>query len=112
MERIFVTVVNMSIAASWVITAILLVRLILRRAPKKYSYVLWAAAGFRLCCPVSFKLPGNICRSVCRTACRCRSAELCQRNGTDMAYVDVDIHCSGHRVIYQIETQNGYCLQT
>ena len=36
MERIFVTVVNMSIAASWVIAAILLVRLILRRAPKVF----------------------------------------------------------------------------
>ncbi len=112
MERIFVTVVNMSIAASWVIAAILLVRLILRRAPKKYSYVLWAAVGFRLCCPVSFKLPGNICRSDCRAACRYRSDEPCQRNGTDMAYGDVGIHCSGHRVIYQIETQNGHCPKT
>ena len=60
MERVFVTVVNMSIAASWVIAAILLARLIVGRAPKKHSYALWAAAGFRLCCPVSFKLPVSI----------------------------------------------------
>ena len=54
MEKFFLNVLNMSFAASYVILAILLLRLLLNKAPKKYSYVLWSAAAFRLCCPVSF----------------------------------------------------------
>ncbi|MGN1004466.1 MAG: M56 family metallopeptidase [Oscillospiraceae bacterium] len=54
MVAVFGKILNMSITAGWVILAILLVRLLLRKAPKKYSYVLWSAAAFRLCCPVSF----------------------------------------------------------
>ncbi|MBQ8509264.1 MAG: hypothetical protein IJ493_05080 [Clostridia bacterium] len=60
MEGGFVTILNMSIAASWVILAILAVRLALARAPKKFSYWLWIAAGFRLCCPVGVKLPFSL----------------------------------------------------
>lgn len=55
MEDIFIKVLNMSITASYVIIAIMLIRLLLKKAPKKYSYALWAVAAFRLCCPVSFK---------------------------------------------------------
>ena len=55
MEQVFVTVLNMSGTGAIVICAILLLRLALRRAPKKYSLWLWAAAGFRLLCPVSFR---------------------------------------------------------
>ena len=32
----------------------LLLRLLLKKAPRRYSYALWSAAAFRLCCPVSF----------------------------------------------------------
>ena len=53
MEKIFLKVLNMSATASIVIFAVLLMRLLLRKAPKKYSYWLWAVVGFRLCCPVS-----------------------------------------------------------
>lgn len=54
MDSVFLKLLNMSITASYVILAILLMRLLLRKAPKKYSYLLWSAAAFRLCCPVSF----------------------------------------------------------
>ncbi|MBO5022854.1 MAG: hypothetical protein J6D11_00845 [Clostridia bacterium] len=54
MREIFFTVLNMSITASYVILAILLVRLFLRKLPKKFSYALWSVAAFRLCVPVSF----------------------------------------------------------
>ena len=53
MEKVFLRVLNMSATASIVILAVLLMRLLLRKAPKKYSYGLWAVVGFRLCCPVS-----------------------------------------------------------
>lgn len=55
MTALFRTVLNMSITGSWVILAVLLARLLLKRAPKSISYALWAVAGFRLCCPISFE---------------------------------------------------------
>lgn len=54
MTAFFRTVLDMSITGSWVILAVMLARLLLKRAPKWLSYGLWAVAGFRLCCPVSF----------------------------------------------------------
>ena len=53
MHRLFPIVCNMSLTASVVILAILAVRLLLRRAPKVFSYALWAVVLFRLLCPVS-----------------------------------------------------------
>ena len=47
-------ILNMSLTGSLVILAVLAARLLLRRAPKVFSYVLWAAVLFRLLCPVSF----------------------------------------------------------
>lgn len=53
MEVVFQTVLQMSVRASLVILAVLVVRLLLKKAPRKYSYLLWAVVGFRLICPVS-----------------------------------------------------------
>ena len=55
MENLFLRVLNMSISAAAVIAVVVILRLFLRSAPKKWRYLLWSAAGFRLCCPVSFK---------------------------------------------------------
>jgi len=55
MEKLFLEILGMSLTASVVIVAVLVIRLLLKRAPKQYSYLLWAAVGFRLCCPVSFR---------------------------------------------------------
>ena len=53
MTAIFERVLNMSLTSSIVIAVVLLVRLLLRRAPKIYSYMLWAVVLFRLLCPIS-----------------------------------------------------------
>lgn len=50
----FKPILNMSITASYVILAIIIIRILFSRLPKKYSYVLWSAAAFRLCVPISF----------------------------------------------------------
>ena len=55
MDSIFLKVLNMSTGTCYVIAAVLIARLLLRRAPKIYSYLLWAVVGFRLCCPFSFR---------------------------------------------------------
>ncbi len=58
LSTIFLKILNMSITASYVILAVLLVRLCIRllfpEVPKKYSYWLWIVVAFRLICPWSF----------------------------------------------------------
>lgn len=55
MESLFIRILNMSYFASWVIVFVIIVRLFFRKAPKKYSYLLWIIPLFRLLCPISFK---------------------------------------------------------
>jgi|GEM_PF-2120777 len=54
LETVLLKILDMSITASYVIMAVLLVRLLLKHAPKVFSYALWSVAAFRLVCPVSF----------------------------------------------------------
>lgn len=53
--QLFLQIINMSITASYVILAVLVIRFRLKKAPKKYSYALWSVVAFRLCCPISFQ---------------------------------------------------------
>lgn len=55
LENIFLQLLNMSLTASFIIFAVLVVRLFLRKAPKVFSYALWAVVLFRLVCPFSFE---------------------------------------------------------
>ena len=55
MTNLFLTILNMSITGAFVIAAICLARLPLKRAPKLISYCLWAVAGFRLAFPFSIE---------------------------------------------------------
>ena len=50
---VFSTVLNMSITAGIAILFVLVARLLLKKAPKVFSYALWAVVLFRLLCPVS-----------------------------------------------------------
>ncbi len=56
MVRLFVTVLNMSVKASVCILAVMLIRLMIQRAPKIFSYLLWAVVLVRLICPVTFQV--------------------------------------------------------
>lgn len=53
LHTIFSVVLHMSLTGSIAILVILLARLMLKRAPKIFSYALWAVVLFRLLCPVS-----------------------------------------------------------
>lgn len=55
MDKLFLTILNMSLTGAFVIAVICLVRLPLKKAPKIISYCLWAAAGFRLVFPYSIR---------------------------------------------------------
>lgn len=54
MEALFLKILNMSITASYIILAVMFIRMLLKKTPKKYSYLLWSVVLFRLICPVSF----------------------------------------------------------
>lgn len=54
LQDVFTTVLNMSITASYAAAGVTLVRFALRKAPKIFSYALWAVVLFRLICPFSF----------------------------------------------------------
>lgn len=54
MEALFLKVLNMSVTAAYVAAFVFVLRLLLERAPKWISYVLWSLVLFRLICPVSF----------------------------------------------------------
>lgn len=45
MSRIFSGVLQMSIAAAWMIPVVMVLRLLLKRAPKWVNLVLWGACG-------------------------------------------------------------------
>ena len=54
METVFQTLLRMSLTGGAVILVVLLARLALMKAPKKFAYALWAVVLFRLLCPVSY----------------------------------------------------------
>lgn len=56
--ELFPKIFNMSVTASIIILAVLAVRLLLRKAPRVFSYLLWGVVLFRLLCPVS--LPSRL----------------------------------------------------
>ena len=53
MSEVFLKIVNMSFAASWIVLAILLLRLPLKKAPKWITVLLWGMVAVRLICPFS-----------------------------------------------------------
>jgi len=55
MNELFLHMVNMSIAASWLVLAVLILRLVLKKAPKWVKVLLWGSVAIRLLCPFSFE---------------------------------------------------------
>lgn len=55
MDTFFLKVLNMSITASWLILALVVLRPLLKKAPKWLTCFLWSLAGLRLLFPFSIK---------------------------------------------------------
>ena len=51
LEKVFGIVCNLSLVGSYCILLVLVARLVLRRAPRWCSYLLWGIVFLRLCCP-------------------------------------------------------------
>jgi beta-lactamase regulating signal transducer with metallopeptidase domain len=54
LSDLFLVFLNMSGTAGFAALFVMAARLALKRAPKRFSYVLWAVVLFRMLCPVSF----------------------------------------------------------
>lgn len=54
LQDIFVSILNMSITASYAALFVFALRLLLRKAPKGISYAMWSVVLLRAVCPVSF----------------------------------------------------------
>ncbi|MGN0518423.1 MAG: M56 family metallopeptidase, partial [Acutalibacteraceae bacterium] len=60
MSEIFLQIINMSISASWIVLAVLLLRLLFKKAPKWISVLLWGIVAVRLICPFSIESPFSL----------------------------------------------------
>uniref|UniRef100_UPI004055EED4 M56 family metallopeptidase n=1 Tax=Acetatifactor sp. TaxID=1872090 RepID=UPI004055EED4 len=52
MTQLFEIIYDMSCSASFCVLLIVLMRFLLKKMPKKYSYLLWGIVGIRLICPI------------------------------------------------------------
>ncbi len=57
MTNVFISVVNMSITASILVLLVFFLRLVLKRAPRWISVLLWGLVAVRLVCPITFESP-------------------------------------------------------
>lgn len=55
MADVFIKTLNMGIAAGWLIVAVVVLRVLVKRAPKRFRLLLWAVVGLRLVLPVSIE---------------------------------------------------------
>src|SRR5690554_4533151 len=64
MTSLFIKVLNLSITASYAALVVLLVRLLLKKSPKIFSYILWSVVLFRLTCPFHFNSPLSLLKPI------------------------------------------------
>ena len=55
MSEVFLKILNMSIAANWLVPVVLLLRVFLKKSPKWVFVLLWGFVAVRLICPVSIE---------------------------------------------------------
>ena len=55
MDSVFIKLLNMSLTASWLVLAVIILRFLLKKAPKWIMGVLWGFVAIRLICPFSLE---------------------------------------------------------
>ncbi|MBQ6898246.1 MAG: hypothetical protein IJN70_04635 [Clostridia bacterium] len=55
MDTVFLKILNMSISSCWIVLVVILLRFVLKKAPKWINCVLWGIAGLRLILPFSLE---------------------------------------------------------
>ncbi len=100
MSEFFLSVVQMSFTASIVIVAVMLTRLLLRKAPKFFSYSLWAVVLFRLLCPFSIESAIGILPDI---SSQSTVATTTQRTFLDVLPVDSEYYDYTHNDYQQVD---------
>ena len=99
MERIFLTILNMSLTASYCIAVVILLRFLLKKQPKIFSYLLWSVVLFRLLCPFSLSSSYSLMRMdtdlILGNSVAMRSAGNMEEDGTDAGNEQMDIQENG-----------------
>ncbi len=57
MNTLFLKIIHMSISASWLVLAVLILRLVLKKAPKWVNVLLWGIVAVKLTCPFAIESP-------------------------------------------------------
>ena len=57
MDKIFLQLLNMSAAAGWLVLAVMVLRLFMKKAPRWLTCVLWGMVAVRLLCPFFLESP-------------------------------------------------------
>lgn len=89
MENIFFKLVNMSLAASVVAAVVIILRLVLRKAPKRISVVLWLLVALRLILPFSIESSFSLMPSYAVTPQGVVSYEKTEINSTPTDVITV-----------------------
>lgn len=100
-------VFNMSVTASIMIIAVLIVRIVLRKSPKIFSYVLWGAVLFRLLCPVSLSSQWSILNVFSAPVTRSGSIEYVPEDIVHMENPAVDIPVPGVNALINEQLPQG-----
>lgn len=88
MDAVFLKLLNMSITASWLILAVIVLRVLLKKAPKSIRGFLWALVGIRLVLPFSWESVLSLIPSA-------------QTVGSDILYAEVPAIHSGISALNQ-----------
>lgn len=106
MTDIFLKILSMSVTSAVVIGVIIMLRLPLKKAPKIFSYILWAAALFRLLCPFAFELPSAPVAPVSFETSERSEYEMLP-NSLESPYPTFDVKDNNEVVIYTSESVNA-----
>ena len=60
MEDIFIQILNMGITAGWLILAVIAARFLLKKAPRRFTMLLWGLVALRLILPFSIEAPTSL----------------------------------------------------
>ena len=95
MYRWVFVILNMSLSATFVAVAVMLIRLPLNKAPKWISCALWGVVLFRLLCPFSFSSPLSLLGGLGAPAAESGVVSYIPENIVHTAYPAVDLVVPG-----------------
>ncbi len=90
MTLLFNQILSLSVTASILIVAVVVLRMILKKAPKGLRYAMWAMVGLRLVVPYTFESPFSVMPS--HKELSCATAQVSQAIGTTTVEVTQTSH--------------------